>query len=546
MKKYFVMNTSLKRKTIAILFMFLGLMITFPQQAEAQKEYDPNETFKKLLAAMQYIRMYYVDSINEPELVENAIIETLKELDPHSTYISRKDLRKANEPIEGSFEGIGVTFQIYKDSILVIAPVPGGPSDKLGIMAGDKIVKIDGEDATGDKINNQYVMDRLRGKKGTEVDVTIFRPSRKKLLDYTIVRDEIPLNSVDATFMAAPGIGYIKLNRFSKSTSDEIAEAIVKLKEQGMEKLILDLRGNPGGLMYPAIEISDQFLPDEKLIVYTKGLRSYPRQFHATKEGLFEDGEMVVMINEGSASASEIVSGAVQDWDRGVILGRRSFGKGLVQQPFRLPDSSFMRLTTAKYYTPTGRCIQKPYDDGKEEYYLDLVKRLEHGELVHADSIKFPDSLKFITPNNRLVYGGGGIMPDVFTPWDSTRISDYFTDLIRKGVFNEFVLNYLDNNRASILKKYPDFADFKDDFSVNEKILKDMLALAKEREVAFNEEEYQKSEKLIKYRLKALMARNLYDVSAFYEVIVDLDEEYLEALKILQDEEKYRDLIGEK
>ncbi|MDZ7741773.1 MAG: S41 family peptidase [Bacteroidota bacterium] len=349
-----------RKKAGMIFILLLGLLFAAPSGTMAQKDYDPNETFKKMLAAMQYIRMYYVDSVNEPELVEDAIIEMLKELDPHSTYISRENLQKANEPIEGSFEGIGVTFQIYKDTILVIAPVPGGPSDKLGIMAGDKIVKIEGEDATGDDINNQYVMDRLRGKKGTEVDVAIYRPSRKKLIDFTIVRDEIPLNSVDASFIAAPGIGYIKLNRFSKTTGDEIAESIIDLKGKGMEKLILDLRGNPGGLMFPAIEISDMFLDDDKLIVYTKGLRSYPREFFATEEGLFQDGEMVVMINEGSASASEIVSGAVQDWDRGVILGRRSFGKGLVQQPFRLPDSSFMRLTTAKYYTPNWQMYPAP------------------------------------------------------------------------------------------------------------------------------------------------------------------------------------------
>ncbi|MCF8388313.1 MAG: S41 family peptidase [Bacteroidales bacterium] len=540
------MNLKMREKTSKILAVFVFFILLAPQGIMAQKNYDANETFKKLLAAMQYIRMYYVDSIDEPELVENAIIETLKELDPHSTYISREDLQKANEPIEGSFEGIGVTFQIYKDTILVIAPVPGGPSDKLGIMAGDKIVKIEGKDATGEDITNQYVMDRLRGKKGTEVDVTIYRPSRKKLLDYTIVRDKIPLNSVDASFMAAPGIGYIKLNRFSKSTGDEIRESILDLKEKGMEKLIFDLRGNPGGLMYPAVEISDHFLEDNRLIVYTQGLRSYPREFFATEEGLFEQGDMVVMINEGSASASEIVSGAVQDWDRGIILGRRSFGKGLVQQPFRLPDSSFMRLTTAKYYTPTGRCIQRPYDEGKEEYYMELIKRLEHGELVHADSISFPDSLKYYTPNNRTVYGGGGIMPDIFTPWDSTRVTDYFSDLVRKGAFNEFILNYLDKNRSSILRKYPEFADFKEDFRITDKILKNFTDFGSERDVEYNEEEFGDSEELIRYRLKAMMARNLWDVSSFFEIIVGIDEEYQKALQILQDEETYNKIIGMK
>lgn len=527
----------MKRRRIniqAIILFVFGLMLTLNVQAQQP---GPNESLKNFLATMQYIRMYYVDSIDDHHLIENAIVETLKELDPHSSYISKEDIQRANEPIEGSFEGIGITFQIYKDTILVIAPVPGGPSDKLGILAGDKIVKIEGEEATGDKINNQYVMDRLRGKKGTIVNISIFRKGRDELLDFDIVRDKIPLNSVDATFMATPEIGFIKLNRFSKSTPEEIKESLQTLKGQGMKKLILDLRGNPGGLMYGAIEIADHFLPEGKMIVYTKGLRSYPREFKATSRGIFEEGDLVVMINEGSASASEIVAGAVQDWDRGVIIGRRSFGKGLVQQPFRLPDSSFLRLTTAKYYTPTGRCIQRPYEEGSEEYFKDLLTRLRQGELVHADSIRFPDSLKYFTPSNRVVYGGGGIMPDIFTPWDSTLVTDYFTDLVRKGVFNEFVLNYVNDNRQELTKKYAEFTDFKKKFEVSDEMISGFVELGKEREIEPDEQQLQENEDFIKSRIKALMARNIWEVGSFYEIILEIDDEYHKAIEILENGE---------
>ncbi len=381
------MTSSIKQ---IIFLIFAFCIISFQGYSQITKTPDPNKTSKKLAATMQIIRYAYVDSINEAELVENAIVETLKELDPHSAYISKEDLDAANEPLEGSFEGIGVTFQIYNDTILVVAPVLGGPSDKLGIRAGDKIVKIDGEKSTGEDINNKFVFDRLRGKKGTEVNVSIFRKGKKELIEYTIIRDKIPINSIDATFMATPEIGFIKLNRFSKTSMDEFKESLSKLKKQGMKKLILDLRGNTGGYLNTAIKLSDEFLPGGKLIVYTEGLRSSKQKYNSTSFGGFKSGELIVMINEGSASASEIVSGAVQDWDRGVVLGRRSFGKGLVQRPFQLPDGSVIRLTTARYHTPTGRCIQRPYENGTQEYYLDLYKRFTNGELENRDSIHFP------------------------------------------------------------------------------------------------------------------------------------------------------------
>jgi len=535
MKKYnnIILSFTLLLTCIAI---FLSSNNVFSQNQ------DPNKTMKKMATAMQIIRFAYVDSIDEPDLIDNAIIETLKELDPHSAYISKEDIDKANEPLVGNFEGIGVSFQLFKDTILVIAPVPGGPSDKLGILSGDKIVKINGEDATGSKIDNNYVFERLRGKKGTIVDVSIYRKGKKGLIDYSITRDKIPINSIDATYMANPETGFIKLNRFSRTSMDEFHESVQKLKDQGMKNLILDLRGNTGGYLDIAVKLSDEFLDSDKLIVYTKGLKSPLQEFKATSKGEFENGKLIVMINEGSASASEIVSGAVQDWDRGIIVGRRSFGKGLVQRPFRLPDGSVIRLTTARYYTPTGRCIQKPYDEGTEDYLADLRKRLENGELIHADSIHFPDSLKYYTSKNRLVYGGGGIMPDVFTPWDSTRISDYYSDLIRKGVLNSFTLTYVDNNRKKIEKEYPTFKSFNAKFEVDEKFMNRFFKYAEKEGVDFDEDGYNNSETFIKHQLKALIARNFWDMNAYFEVIKEVDDGYLKAVEIINNDELFEEL----
>lgn len=509
---------------------------------QAQKSND-RETIQKFGTALQIIDFAYVDSVDSPKLVEDAIIAMLKELDPHSAYISKEDIERVNEPLEGSFEGIGVTFQLFKDTILVVAPVAGGPSDKLGIIAGDKIVKIDGEDATGEDINNKYVMDKLRGEKGTVVNVSIKRAGKNKLIDFDIVRDKIPLNSIDATYMAAPKIGYIRLTRFSKTSMDEFRESVAELKQAGMEDLILDLRGNSGGYLNIAIELSDEFLSEGKLIVYTEGLKSPKEDFFATSRGNFDNGKIIVLINEASASASEIVSGAIQDWDRGLVVGRRSFGKGLVQRPFRLPDGSVIRLTTARYHTPTGRCIQKPYQEGVDEYYKDFKKRLDHGELVNADSIHFPDSLQYYTPNGRIVYGGGGIMPDVFIPIDSTRFSDYYTDLIRKGVFNEFTMTYISNNRENLLEEYPSIQAFKAGFTVDEAMYADFLADAKEAGVTRSDEDkYYYPDANIKVQIKALVARNLWDANAYFQVINELDDELGTAVELLEDGTKFSEL----
>ena len=390
------------------------LFFLFSGHVQAQQRewapLNPKTTTQKYSTLLFLINNFYMDTVNMQQLTEKAIIATLKDLDPHSTYISKRDLERANEPLVGSFEGIGITFQLFKDTILVIAPVPGGPSDKVGILAGDKIIKVNGEKAFGPHITNDWVMKHLRGKKGSKVVVSIYRNGVRGLLDFTIVRDVIPLKSLDAAFMLNKTTGYIKLNRFARESKQEFDVAIEKLKQQGMKNLIFDLRGNSGGYLATAQSVADEFLGPKKLIVYTEGVHSPRQNLYSSHAGNFETGKLIVLINEGSASASEIVSGALQDWDRAVLIGRRSFGKGLVQRPFRLPDGSVVRLTVARYHTPSGRWIQKPYNKGVDEYYRDLEERMKHGELIHPDSIHFPDSLKFHTVSGRTVYGGGGIM----------------------------------------------------------------------------------------------------------------------------------------
>jgi len=529
-------------RIVSVSLVFAGCLL-FSSGVKSQNTSDPKETIQKFATTLQIIEFAYVDSINSPDLTESAIIEMLKKLDPHSAYISKEEVERVNEPLEGSFDGIGVTFQIFEDTIIVISPVPGGPSDKLGILAGDKIIAIEGESATGKTITNDYVMKRLRGQKGTTVTISVKRYGKTEPIDFTIVRDKIPLNSIDATFMVTPKIGLIKLTRFSKTSMEEFTESLAKLQEQGMKSLILDLRGNSGGYLDVAVKLSDEFLTDKKVIVYTEGLRSPRQDFDATDFGGFELGRLVVLINEGSASASEIVAGAVQDWDRGLIVGRRSFGKGLVQRPFKLPDNSMIRLTTARYHTPTGRCIQKPYEEGSDEYSQDFKHRLDNGELVSADSIKFPDSLKYFTPGGRVVYGGGGIMPDIFTPIDSTRFSDYYTDLVRKSVFNNFVISYLDKNRNSILEKYPDLNAFKKDFEVDAEIYDSFAKKAADEGVTRKpDDKYYYPDEKIKIQIKALLARNLWDMNAYFEVINLIDDELKTAISLIEDGKKFTEL----
>lgn len=534
MKSYF---SKFKFLPVFVAFLLLGSTAAFGQLRS-----DARSTSQKFASLLQIINYYYVDSTNQNELTEKAIVAMLKELDPHSVYLSKEEIAKANEPLQGNFEGVGIQFQLFNDTILVVAAVPGGPSDKLGIRAGDKIITIDGEVAYGSKVNNNFVLERLRGAKGSKVTVEIMRKGNKDLIDYVIVRDKIPINSVDATFMLQDNIGYIKLTRFARTSLTEVKSSISKLREEGMKDLILDLRNNSGGFLDIAIDLSDEFLPSGELIVYTEGMRSPRMDFKATSRGSFEKGKLIVMINEGSASASEIVAGAVQDWDRGMVLGRRSFGKGLVQRPFILPDSSVVRLTTARYYTPSGRSIQKPYEDGVEDYYADLTKRFKHGEFVNADSIRFPDSIKYFTTAKRVVYGGGGIMPDIFIPMDTTASSKYYNDLWRKGVFNDYTMEYLEKNRKGLEKQFPDLSTFRKSFSVDQKLMREFIDYAAGKGVAEDSTGIERSGKEIEYIVKGLLGRNLFDVSAYFELISPVDNELQKAIEIMNDDSHFRKL----
>jgi carboxyl-terminal processing protease len=499
---------------------------------------NPTETTEKFSTLLNYIELMYVDSVNGSDLTEKAIVHLLEELDPHSVYLSKEEVQSANEPLMGSFDGIGVQFNIHQDTIMVVEPIHGGPSEKLGIRSGDKIVKIDGENVAGIGIKNSDVMKKLKGPKGTKVTVGIQRDNAEELYYYNIIRDKIPIYSVDASYMAAPGIGYIKISRFAQTTAEEMRKAIQELRAEGMKDLVIDLQGNGGGLLDIAVEMCDEFISGDRLLVYTEG-RSFPRDERKANpkvQGSFEKGRLVVLIDESSASASEILSGAVQDWDRGLLVGRRSFGKGLVQRPVRLPDGSVVRLTVQKYYTPAGRCIQKPYEDGLDEYEKDKEKRFQNGELFSLESLDLPDSLKYFTNlKKRTVYGGGGIVPDVFVPLDTSENSNYFSEMLRTGVNNDWVMNYVNLNRAGLLSKYPDVKAFANGYKLPENAIKEMIDMLTKKDVPFNEKDFKVSEHAIDLRTKALIARNLYENEAFYVLINDLNPALKKALEVLQD-----------
>lgn len=515
--------------------------------------------------AIQMIKNYYVDTVDEKKLTDDAIRTMVKDLDPHSVYIPVEEMREMNEPLLGKFEGIGIQFNILNDTIMVTQTIPGGPSEKLGIRSGDRIVKVDGVNKAGIKITNNDVMKLLRGSKGTKVTVSILRkgfaaPATEKgqpgsdLLDFTITRDVIPIFSLDASYIVAPRIGYIKISRFADSTVDEFKKALAKLKTLGIESLILDLQGNGGGYLNRAVELADEFLDGAKKIVYTKGRNTPSEDYNSTNGGGWEKGKLVILVDEGSASASEIVSGAVQDWDRGLIVGRRSFGKGLVQKPFQFADGSVIRLTVAHYYTPSGRCIQKPYTLGDEEdYSLDYSNRLKHGELTNVDSIHFSDSTKYFTNNKRLVHGGGGIMPDVFVPADTTPFTTFYYELLRKNSFNDFVLTFVDNNRSQLKKDYPALDDFKKNYTVTQKFFDDFLANAEKlgvkkdtsvmevtgkstgKSMTRGESELKRSEPLIRQQIKAMIARELWSTEGYFEVINDINMPLNKAVEAIRD-----------
>jgi carboxyl-terminal processing protease len=523
------------RTFIIIQILFLG----FSNVSHAQIFNDDIYKFGK---ALHYIDNYYIDSVDRSKLVEDALKSMLKNLDPHTTYLTKEEVQEMNEPLQGNFEGIGIQFNIHNDTIYVISPISGGPSEKVGIKAGDRIVKIEGETVAGIGISNQGVRDRLLGEKGTKVDVTVKRQGVDELLHFTIKRDKIPIHSRDAAYMANKHIGYIKLNRFAMTTNEEFTEAAKKLKNKGANSLILDLRGNSGGYLQQAIELADEFLEENRLIVYTEGMNVERENNKATEKGIFKKGHVIILIDEGSASASEIVAGAIQDWDRGLLIGRRSFGKGLVQRPVSLPDGSMIRLTIARYHTPTGRAIQKPYNNGRKEYNKELMKRYNKGEMVSADSIDFPDSLKYLTKTTkRPVYGGGGIMPDIFVPVDTSSYSDYYNQILRQGIMNSFILDYIDKNRDKLEKTYPEFKNYEKHFEVTEEMLNNLYDYAKSEGLKRDEEGIETSEKEIKLLTKALIARDLWDMNEYFQVVNKEDKVINKAIDALENWDTYSD-----
>ena len=531
-----------KRNIATLAALLLAFLLT--GQAGAQG----NMPLRKLQMAEFAISRLYVDSVDEDKMVESAIIEMLAQLDPHSTYNNAEEVRAMNEPLQGNFEGIGIQFQMIEDTLLVIQPVSGGPSEKVGILAGDRITAVNDTTIAGVKMSTDDIMKRLRGPKGTKVNLTIVRRGVTDPLSFTVKRDKIPIFSLDAAYMIQPQTGYIRINRFAATTGEEFLQALEKLQAQGMKDLILDLQGNGGGYLNAAIDLANQFLNQKELIVYTEGRAERRRNFLAQGNGRLTGGRLVVLVDEYSASASEIVTGAIQDWDRGVVVGRRTFGKGLVQRPIDLPDGSMIRLTVARYYTPAGRCIQKPYDtsakngeDMLEQYHRDLLDRFNHGELMHADSIHFPDSLKYRTQRlRRTVYGGGGIMPDFFVPIDTTLYTDYHRDLVAKGVIIRSTTGYIEQHRQELKKKYKDFKAFDKKFEIDDDFMNEVLALAEKEKIAFNEEQYERSLPLLKTQLKALIARDLWDMSEYFQVMNTTDRTVQQALKVLNEGEYER------
>ena len=507
----------------------------FIQQAIADKQ--PMLTassggYNKIDDILNYLDYNYVDEVKKKDLSDKAIVEMLKDLDPHTNYIPASDLRGVNENMSGSFEGIGVEFYIVEDTITVVSPISGGPSEIVGIRSGDQIVTINDSIVAGTSITNSGVVKLLRGKKGTKVSVGIKRNGGKELLDFEITRDKIPLYSIDVSYMMDETIGYIRMNRFSGTTYDEFMQGLAKLDGSGMEKLIIDLRQNPGGYLQAATMILDELIGGKDLLVYTEG-RAYPRtEYKAKRQGRFENGELVILIDEGSASASEIVAGAVQDLDRGAIIGRRSFGKGLVQEQYALRDSSAIRVTIARYYTPSGRSIQKPYDEGRDDYNQELFDRYESGELYSADSLVVSDSLRFFTKSGKTVYGGGGIFPDVFVSADTSDMSDYFTAISRKGLMPEFIYDYF-SDHSDDFGNY-DVQSFRNDYLISSSMMTDFVEFTKTNNVDFDQKDFDTSKDLIELRLKAFLGKQLYSSDGFYPILIEDDITVQEAYQYLK------------
>ena len=506
------------------------------------------QAMQKLLNAEYAISTLYVDTVNEDKLIEEAIKGMLESLDPHSSYTDAKETKELEEPLQGEFSGVGIQFNMNKDTLYVIQTVPGGPSERVGIIAGDRIITVNDTTIAGVKMKNSDIQKRLRGKKGNNVTVQVKRAGVKELITFRITRDNIPLNSIDASYMLDEQTGYLRISRFGAKTHEEMIDALKDLKKQGMTQLIMDLSDNGGGYLNAAIDMCNEFLERGQLMVYTEGENSPRNEVNANGWGDYKDLHMVVMVNQYSASAAEIFAGAMQDWDRALVVGRRTFGKGLVQRPFRFEDGSMMRLTVARYYTPSGRCIQKPYDRGdKKAYEKELLDRANEGEYYSLDSIQFNDSLRYTTRlNGRTIYGGGGVMPDVYVPIDTTEYTTYYRDLVAKGITNQYAISYVDKNRKSIAKKYKTVKDFDENFIVTDEMMRDFIALGEKDSVKYDEEKYRTSESLLKDIIKGLIARDVYSSASAYSVVINHRNRDLKAaIEVLNDRERYARLLRE-
>ena len=530
----------MKRNTILVACIIAGVMANI---ATAQI----SDAMRKLNTALFAVTQLYVDTVDDNKLVEDAIQGMLEQLDPHSSYSTAEETRELNEPLEGNFSGIGIQFNMNKDTLYVIQVIAGGPAERVGMRAGDRIITVNDTAIAGVKMKNTDIMKRLRGPEGTKVDVGVLRKGSKGPIAFRITRAQIPIYSIDASYMVDGKTGYIRVSRFAATTHDEFVEALDKLREEGMTQLILDLQGNGGGYLLSAVDMANEFLNDGQLIVYTEGDKAPRSEAIAEGTGTFNQGKVVILVDESSASSSEILTGALQDWDRAVVIGRRTFGKGLVQRPIPFSDGSMIRLTVARYHTPAGRCIQKPYDKGNEAYARDIYTRYINGELMHADSIHFADSLQYSTlVNHRTIYGGGGIMPDVFVPLDTTRITDYHRDIVAKETLNQYAINYIDHNRKRLANQYKEVYDFVENFKVDDKMMQELKKLGDADSVKYNEEQAARSKELIARQLKALIARDLFDTGAYFMVMNPSDPTFIKACEIIGDDKEFNRLLGRK
>lgn len=517
---------------VGALILIVGIWIgnSFSDRNVLRIKPSTQENANKLVSLIDYIEDNYVDSIDKGKLIDDAIQSVLQNLDPHSYYLTAERRADEEERMNGAFDGIGIEFLILRDTLMVVKTVANGPSAKVGLQSGDRIIRVNDTEMSGKDLNGDKAQKLLKGQKGSDVTVTVMRPGESEPLSFKIERGSIPLESVPAAFMITDSIGYVKVERFASTTYDEFMKRVEPLKEKGCNKLIMDLRGNGGGLLDQAAQMVEEFLTPGKLIVYTEGIHTGKNTLVSEKKGKFREMEVIVLIDQNSASASEIVAGALQDWDKSITVGRRSFGKGLVQHEMELADNSALRLTVARYYTPTGRCIQKPYGDSIN-YEEDFDNRLANGELTEADSIHYPDSLRFKTPGGRIVYGGGGITPDVFVPLDSIYFSGLLGEIAYRGLIRDYCFNYIDNNRAA-MSKFKSEDAFIEEFVVQDAMVAELIKVAEKEDVKVNKSALKKISPHLKNRIKAQLARNLFDDNAMYKVLTETDQDLKKALQV--------------